>query len=70
MGRLIQKGIKLDWTKEGAFLVLPSKKRVKIPIYNNCPYANEEILRIVRNLRRIDEKNRKVRIYYANYLTH
>ena len=38
---------------------------MKIPIYNNCPYANEEVLSIVRNLRRIDEKNRKVRIYYA-----
>ena len=50
----------------GAFLALPSKKKVPIPVYNNCPYANQEVLKIVKKLRDIEEKNRQVRIYYAN----
>ena len=41
LGRLIQKGIRLEWTKNGAFLVLPNKKKVQIPIYNHCPYAKK-----------------------------
>ena len=43
LGRLIQKGIKLDWNKKGASLVLPNKKCIKVPVRNNCPYANEEV---------------------------
>ena len=66
LGRLIQKGIKLEWTKDGASLVLPSKRKVAIPVCNNCPYANQEVLKIVKKLRDIEEKNRQVRIYYAN----
>ena len=66
LGRLIQKGIKLEWNKNGASLVLPSKKSIKIPIRNNCPYANEEVLRIVERLRKIENKERKFRVYFAN----
>ena len=48
LGRLIQKGIKLEWTKTGALLVLPNKKRIKILVRNNCPYASKEVLSIVK----------------------
>ena len=48
LGRLIQRGIKLEWTKNGASLVLPNNKRVAIPVRNNCPYANQEVLNIVK----------------------
>ena len=48
LGRLTQRGIKLDWTKNGASLVLPNNKRVAIPVRNNCPYANQEVLNIVK----------------------
>ena len=44
LGRLIQQGIKLEWTKTGASLVLPNKKKIKIPVRNNCPYANKQVL--------------------------
>ena len=57
LGRLIQKGITMDWTSKGAFLVMPNKKRLKVPVYNNCPYANEEVLKLVKHLRNLDEKN-------------
>ena len=66
LGRLIQRGIKLEWTKNGASLVLPSKKRIGIPVRNNCPYANEEVLRIVEKLRKIENQQRNVRVYFAN----
>ena len=56
LGRLIQRGIKLEWTKDGASLVLPNKKRVAIPVRNNCPYANQEVLKIVKKLREFEEK--------------
>merc|ERR1711989_97385 len=65
LGRLIQKGIKLEWTKIGALLVLPNKKRSKIPVRNNCPYASKEVLRIVKRLREFEEKHRVVRTYFA-----
>ena len=42
LGRLIQRGIKLEWTKNGASLVLPSKKRIGRPVRNNCPYAKRK----------------------------
>ena len=60
LGRLIQRGIKLEWTKNGASLVLPNNKRVAIPVRNNCPYANQEVLNIVkkcRNWMNIDDKD-------------
>ena len=50
LGRLIQRGIKLEWTKNGASLVLPNNKRVAIPVRNNCPYANQEVLNIVKKV--------------------
>ena len=49
LGRLIQRGIKLEWTKNGASLVLPNNKKVAIPVRNNCPYANQEVLNIVKS---------------------
>ena len=63
LGRLIQKGIKLDWNKKGASLVLPNKKCIKVPVRNNCPYANEEVIRLVEKLRDFDEKERKFRVF-------
>ena len=45
---------------------MPSKKRIGIPVRNNCPYANEEVLRIVEKLRKIENQQRKVRVYFAN----
>ena len=46
LGRLIQRGINLEWAKDGASLVLPNNKRVLIPVRSNCPYANQEVLNI------------------------
>ena len=66
LGRLIQKGIKLEWTKNGASLVVSNKKRIEIPVRNNCPYANKEVLNIVNKLRNIENDQRKVRLYFAN----
>ena len=66
LGRLIKRGIKLEWAKNGARLALPNKKKISIPVYNNCPYANEEVLKIVKKLREIEETNRRVRVYYVN----
>ena len=65
LGRLIQQGIKLEWTKTGASLALPNKKKIKIPVRNNCPYANKQVLSIVKRLRKIEEKQRTIRTYYA-----
>ena len=42
LGRLIQRGIKLAWTKNGASLVLPNSNRVEIAVRNDCPFANQE----------------------------
>ena len=61
LGRFIKRGIKLEWTKTGASLVLPSKKKITIPVRNNCPYANKEVLNIVKQLRGIEEKHRTIR---------
>ena len=59
LGRLIQEGVKLEWKKEGAVMVLPNKRRIDIPVQNNCPYANDEVLEFVKNCvalkRRIEE---------------
>ena len=35
--------------KDGAVMVLPHKRRIDIPVQNNCPYANEEVLKFVKN---------------------
>ena len=69
LGRLIQRGIKLEWTKDGASLVMPNKKQVAIPVRNNCPYANQEVLNIVKKLHELEEKRRRIRVYYANLYT-
>ena len=39
-----------------------------IPFYNYCPYANDEVLRIVKRLRREDEKRREIRDFYTKLL--
>ena len=59
----------MEWTKDGASLVLPNNKRVVIPVRNNCPYANQEVLKIVKKLRELEEKRREVRVYYVNLFT-
>ena len=69
LGRLIQRGIKLEWTTDGASLAMPNDKRVAIPVRNNCPYANQEVLKIVRRLRDLEDKRREVRVYYTNLFT-
>ena len=56
LGRLIKHGIKLVWTKDKAYLLLPTKKTISLPVYNNCPYAKDEGLRIVKGLRSEEEK--------------
>ena len=45
LGRLIQRGIKLEWTKDGASLVLPKKRKVGVPVRTNCSYANQAIFK-------------------------
>ena len=40
-----------------------------LPIKNNCPYANKEVLDIVRKIREVDERNRRMTAYYANLYT-
>ena len=45
LGRLIRHGMKLIWSKDKAYLLLPSKKQISLPMYNNCPYANDKALR-------------------------
>ena len=55
--------------KDGAVMVLPNKRRIVIPVQNNCPYANEEVIKIVKMLREIEETNRTVMVFYANLYT-
>ena len=69
LGRLINKGFQLEWAKTGALLVLPNKRKIQIPIQNNCPYANKEVLDIVKKIRDIEEKARQKEEYYVNLLT-
>ena len=45
LGRLINYGAKMRWEKDGAFLTLPSGTIVKLSLYNNCPHANEEVVK-------------------------
>ena len=59
LGRLIRHGIKLVWTKNKAYLLLPTKKTISLPVYNNCPYANNEVLEIVKRLRSVELKKIK-----------
>ena len=56
LGRLIRQGIKMEWNKAGASLVLPNKRKIALPVRNNCPYASKEVLSIVKRLREIEEK--------------
>ena len=65
LGRLIRHGMKLIWSKDKAYLLLPSKKQISLPIYNNCPYANDKVLDIVKQLRSKERTRLKVRDYYA-----
>jgi len=58
LGRLIKRGFKLEWTQTGASLVLPNKRKVDVLIKNNCPYANKEVVDIVKKIRDVDEKDR------------
>ena len=44
-------------------MVLPNKRKVAIPVRNNCPCANEEVLKIVKRLREIEETSRKIRVF-------
>ena len=66
LGRLIQQGVKMEWTKDGASLELPNKKKVAIPVRNNCPHANEEVLRIVEKFRDLEDTRRELRVYYTS----
>ena len=56
----------MEWTKDGASLELPNKKKVAIPVRNNCPHANEEVLRIVKKLRGLEDKRREISVNYTN----
>merc|ERR1711989_106040 len=69
LGRLIRQGIKMEWTKAGASLVLPNKKKIVLPIRNNCPYASKEVLNLVKRLRKIEEKEKVIKSYYAKLYT-
>ena len=68
LGRLIRHGMKLIWSKDKAYLLLPSKKTISLPIYNNCPYANDKVLDIVKQLRLKETRRLQVRDYYARFL--
>jgi len=57
--------MKLIWSRDKAYLLLPSKKKIPLPIYNNCPYANEKVLEIVKRLRMKEVNRLKVRDHYA-----
>ena len=37
-----------------------------MPVYNNCPLANTEVVKIVHQLRIMEEKRRNVRDFCAN----
>ena len=69
LGRLIKRGFKLEWTKTGASLILPNKRRIDVLVKNNCPYANKEVLEIVKKIRDFDEKARHKEECYVNLLT-
>ena len=45
----------------------PNGTKISIPVVNNCPYANERVLKLVRKLRKVDDKNRKVQNYFADF---
>ena len=64
LGRLIQQGVKMEWTKDGASLELPNKKKVAIPVRNNCLHANEEVLRIVKKLRDLGDTSRNTSLLH------
>ena len=48
LGRLVKKGIRLDWTKKGAVLVLPNSRKIPMLLLNNCPCANERVIKLVK----------------------
>ena len=45
--------------------MLPNEKKISIPVRNNCPYANKQVLKIVRRLREIENHQRLAKTYYA-----
>ena len=56
----------MEWTKNGALLALPNNKKITIPVRNNCPYANKEVLSIAKRLREVEQKQKDVRLFFAN----
>ena len=56
LGRLIQQGIKLVWTKDKTHLLLPSERKVSIPVCNSCPYAKAEVLKILYKFVQLKQK--------------
>ena len=48
-------------------MVLPNNTEIPIPVINNCPYANQKVLRVVKELRKGDDKERKVRNDFSNF---
>ena len=48
----------MRWEKDGAILTLPSGATVKLSLYNNCPHANEEVVKEFELLKKkgTDEK--------------
>ena len=42
----------MEWTEAGAYLTLPSGKRIKVPFVNNCPCAKREIVEAFKQLKK------------------
>ena len=57
----------MDWNSKGATLVLPNKTTIPLPVINNCPYANKKVLKVISKLRKLDDKNRKMKEYFADF---
>ena len=66
LGRLIQYGAKMQWSKEGAFLTSPSGRRLKVPVVHNCPYADEEIVKAVNDQKEEAKQKKRTRDYMVN----
>ena len=65
LGRLIQYGAKMLWLKDDAVLSLPCERRLRVPVVNNCPYADGEILEAVKDSNEEAKQKRKTRDYLA-----
>ena len=53
--------------QEGGYLGAPEQNYNTPSSNNNCPYANKRVLRVVEKLRKLDEKERKVRDYFSDW---